>query len=844
MSARAPRRLGLKEMPARSAREANAAWRIPYTALLDPFVVATSAGDYVQTLKVAGAGFECATDELMNGWHERLNVLWRNVASSQVALWTHLVRRRVELPTETDCPAGFAADLQRRYRTRLSTEGVLANELYVSMVYRPLPPAAAWTWRLARGRSGLGLIELTDALTACKKLRQLLLSSLEGYAPVALALTRDGHAIRSQLIDFLSLLVNGEAVARLLTPTPLKQSLATTRVTFGTEMLEYRTPTQTRFGAMLGIKEYPAETAPGLLNALLIAPFALVLTQSFAFLSKATAQGLLQRQSHRLANAGDFALSQAQALRSALDALTSNEFVLGDHHLSLQVLSDRVDLTSSSPATLETVHRGLQTSLASARTLFADAGITTAREDLALEAAFWAQLPGQFALRPRKAPITSRNFAAFSPLHGYASGCASGNHWGEALAQLLTPARSVFHFNLHVQDIGHLFVCGPTGSGKTAFIAFLIAQLTRFGATQVILDKDRGLEILVRALRGAYLPLKSGQATGLNPLALPPTPENVEFLKTWLARLVWRADRALTVAEEVDLEQALRATLELDPPLRRLSRVIEFLDASLPDGVHARLAAWCSVTNGERAWVFDTCGVACPADGGTTAGVEPYDTLMPLLARGGIVGVDVTEFLSLAEIREPLTLYLFHLVRQALDGRPLVCWIDEFWRVLGDPGFRQFAADGPKTWRKLNGVMALATQSPSDVLASPLSRTVVEQTATQVFFPNVRAQWSDYGEGFGLSPREFALIRDECLPGSRQFLVRQAGESAICELDLSGMDDALAVLSGRARDVALVDALRAQLGESVEQWLPAFYARRRAAPREGMEVSGSTKEGV
>src|ERR1039458_8390443 len=138
---------------------------------------------------------------------------------------------------------------------------------------------------------------------------------------------------------------------------------------------------------------------------------AYVLTQSFAFLSKATSQGLLQRQFHRLANAGDFGVSQAQELRHALDALTSNEFVMGDHHLSLQVLTDVAN---------EPDHgglprlKGLNDNVALARSMLADTGMTVAREDLALEAAYWAQLPGNFPMRPRKAPITSRNFAAMA----------------------------------------------------------------------------------------------------------------------------------------------------------------------------------------------------------------------------------------------------------------------------------------------------------------------------------------------------------------------------------------------------------------------------------------------
>ena len=91
---------------------------------------------------------------------------------------------------------------------------------------------------------------------------------------------------------------------------------------------------------MLGIKEYPTPTTVGMFDALLSAPFPFVLTQSFTFLTKAAGQALLQRQFNRMVNAGDFSVSQAEELKDALDALTSNEFVMGDHHFSLQVMAD------------------------------------------------------------------------------------------------------------------------------------------------------------------------------------------------------------------------------------------------------------------------------------------------------------------------------------------------------------------------------------------------------------------------------------------------------------------------------------------------------------------------
>ena len=171
---------------------------------------------------------------------------------------------------------------------------------------------------------------------------------------------------------------------------------------------------------------------------------------------------------------------------------------------------------------------------------------------------------------------------------------------------------------------------------------------------------------------------------------------------------------------------------------------------------------------------------------------------MSRLTGRSVIGFDVTEFLDHALTRSPITLYLFHLVRQLLDGRRLVCWMDEFWRLLADPAFESFAKDGPKTWRKLNGVMCLATQSPSDVLDSPISRTLVEQTPTKVFFPNADANLQEYTQGFGLTEREFKLIKDQLEPGSRMFLVKQAHHSVVCQLDLKGFDAELAVISGRA----------------------------------------------
>ena len=805
-------------------RESPAAHRIPYTAQVAPTVVCTAEGDYVQVFKLGGASFESADDDVLNNWHERLNVLWRNIASPQVALWTHIVRRREQGVPVGGQGSAFANSLATKYRERLAHETLMVNEIYLSVLYRPVSGVASnWASKFLRGTSSENrTAQLADALDSCEKLKDTLRSSLDRYEPEALSVYEYGARRYSQVLEFLSLLINAERQSIPLPRAPLNEVLATTRVIFGTEAIEYRSATQTRFGAVLGIKEYPTPTVVGMYDALLSAPFAFVLTQSFTFLTKAAGQSLLQRQYNQMSNAGDFAISQAEELKDALDELTGNAFVMGDHHLTLQVMTESVSLGAGGPR--ERPLRQLNDEVALARSMLADTGMTVAREDLALEAAYWAQLPGCFSMRARKAPITSRNFSAQAAFHNFPSGRATGNHWGDALTLLITSASSPYYFSLHAsdpkdpdggsrKDTGHTFICGPTGSGKTVFVGFLVAMLSRQGVTQVVIDKDRGLEILVRAMGGTYLPLKNGTATGCNPLQLPPTPANVEFLKSWLRSLIGGSS-ALSVREEADLDHALRGTLALESPARRLSRLIEFTDATRSDGIHARLKRWCASCGGDYAWVFD----------------HAADEIAAQLTTTTLFGVDVTDFLDNAATRAPLTLYLFHLIRQLLDGRRLVCWMDEFWRLLADPAFEGFAKEGPKTWRKLNGVMCMATQSPSDVLGSAISRTIVEQTPTKVFFPNSDANAEEYREGFGLSEREFKLIKEQLEPGSRMFLVKQGHHSIVCELDLKGFDAELKVISGRRSSVEELHRIIDEVGPDPARWLPIFLVNDQRNP--------------
>jgi hypothetical protein len=212
------------------------------------------------------------------------------------------------------------------------------------------------------------------------------------------------------------------------------------------------------------------------------------------------------------------------------------------------------------------------------------------------------------------------------------------------------------------------------------------------------------------------------------------------------------AERELTVQEEHRIDDALLALEPLPQAQRSLLALRQLLGQRDPEGIGARLEKWTS--RGALGWVLDN-----------EADEVSFDARL--------LGFDVTDFLDDPEVRTPLMMYLFQRIDALADGRRLVVDVDEFWKALGDEAFRSLAQDGLKTYRKRNAMMVFGTQSPSDVLRSPIAPAIVEMCATKIYLPNPHAAARDYVDGFGLTREEFRLIREELTPASRQFLVKQ-----------------------------------------------------------------------
>lgn len=771
-------------------KEALAGDRLPYLELVDENVVLLRDGSLMLSMLVPGFSFETADSDDLNAHAATREVLLRSALDARFVLYHHVIRRRVHVELDGHFDDPLAAHIDMRWRQKVGNGALFVNDQFVTLVRRPARGKAGWPDRLSRllKRQRATRPEADqNELRALRAAAGSITASLGAYGARLLG-EYDGASGRcSEVLELLSALFNGEmrSVRRPQDGTDIGHMLPYMRLNFGLDAMELRGAGGGAFAALLSLKDYPDSTAPGLTDVMLRVPCEMILSETYAPSDRQVARERIDLALRRLKSADEEAMAERRDMLSARDALGTGSVGFGDHHMSVLVRTERLE--------------SLDATAAACAAALADAGAIAVREDVNLEPGFWGQFPGNEAYLVRRALISSGNMACFGSLHGFALGQAEDNHWGEAVTLLQTTSSTPYFFNFHKGDLGNFSIIGPSGSGKTVVMNFLVAQAQKFAPRTVLFDKDRGAEVFVRGIGGVYSRIAAGHPTGFNPLALPDSPSNRAFLRDWLGVLLNAsgAEELATIAAAVDTAYANL------PSLRRLVHFRELLAGSRrpqPGDLASRLDAW--IGSGEHGWLFDN-----------------ERDLLDLSAR--TLGFDMTALLETPRLRTPVMMYLFHRIEERLDGEPTMILIDEGWKALDDEVFAARIRDWLKTLRKRNALVGFATQSARDALDSRIATALVEQTATMIFMPNSRAKAEDYCEGFGLTPHELDIIRT--LPAhSRCFLVRQSDSSVVVRLDLSGMPDVLAILSGRESTVRHLDTLRARFGDAPSAWYPAL----------------------
>ena len=788
---------------ARAQTENPLARFVPFSSLVSPFDVITRGGDYLRVWRLDGVAFECADEHTIAERHEAKCSLLRNLAGGQFAVWEHRIHRAVSDDMSIPPESGFARDMAQAYGHLLRQQTMMSNELYLTLVYRPNDAAIGRAFQsIRRTRRDIAQAQ-ADALRVMEEKTALVQRVLRGFDPVLLGSQERRGRSYSELAEFLGYLVNGTWRPVPFHAGPLYRTLPTSRLSFGADKLEIRHGDTTRFAAFVDIHEYADAVEPGVLNSLLYERSEFVETQSFSILPRRDAMRALELQRDQLIASDDVVETQVAEMDVALNELGDGQFCMGEYHYSLVVFGDNVaDAGRRAAQAIGAVGEACSLQMRPV--------------DLVADAAWFAQMPGNWQWRPREAKLSSRAFAALASGHNFPRGKREGNPWGEALALLRTPSGQPFYLNLHKspededsadkKHPGNTLIIGSTGVGKTTLVMLLLSLTRKWNPAPrlVLFDLDRGSEIAIRALGGRYFTLEAGKPTGCNPLQRDPAPGRVQFWEQLIRTCLQTPALPLLPSDERAIAAAVRAVAMLPRHLRRFSTIRQNLPKTGENSLYERLSRWCE--GGALGWVFDEA-----------------DDQLTNLHQASAIAFDTSEFLDLPEVRTPIMLYLLDVMGELVNGQRLIYVISEFWKALDNEIFSDFAKQKQKTIRKQNGLGIFDTQSPSDVLRHEIGRTMVEQSVTKIFLANPEAMREEYVDGFGLTEAEYDIVKGLSARGGRTFMVKQGNSSAICELDLSGLEDFVTVLSATTDNVALLDGIRKQVGDDPKHWLPLLH---------------------
>jgi type IV secretion system protein VirB4 len=767
-------------------------------------IVSFSENKLMFALKLNGMPFESTDATVLEAFSNGLNRFFSSLAKSKggrLAIWTQLLRSRVDFSDEFKFNNLFMKGFGEKYLNRFHHEDYFENSFYISFI--------------------LKYDEFSDGLAEIEDLAIFVAKALSSYGADFLTLYEKNGVLFSGVYKYLGILLNGVEEEVPVTARPAFEIIPSSWLHFAYDLLEIRAESSRRYACCYDLKDFPDTSSVGMFDGILTLPFEFSLTQSFICMGPYEAQREIDEQINKLRSVGDQSGFQMDELKEAKGRLSAGEIVFGEYHGALIVFGD-------------SEKNALDHGASAVSSFLSQSGARWVKAMLSAPMTYLSQLPG-FHHRPRPMPKSSRNIAGAFCMHNYSTGKQKGNPIGDgtALMPLQTRSKSVYHFNFHYSKLdednlgekvaGHTLMLGATGTGKTTTQSTMIGFLERFSPKIFAIDKDRGMEIFIRQLGGAYFPLKAGEPTGLNPFQLEDTPRNRDFLYGLVTACGLDSDGKISAEEEQQLKIAIDTNFSLPFLERRFSRLLESIPHFGGNCLSERLRKWCYAGDGRFAWALDN-----PRN--------DFD-----VSQFNRIGFDVTDFLRTGFApTEPVLSYLFHLKDMMQAGGGLLATIvEEFWLPAQYKTTQAQIMDVLKTGRKRDEFILLVSQSPEDALNSPIFDAIVQQTPTKVFLPNPNAEFESYRK-CGLTQSEFNELKDLSVD-SRTFLIKQGNQSAFALLDLYGFNDEMSIISGSTENIAIMESAIQEVGSDPDLWLPKFHQIRKEARegKVGWQVMGS-----
>ena len=482
------------------------------------------------------------------------------------------------------------------------------------------------------------------------------------------------------------------------------------------------------------------------------------------------------------------ALEMVAEAETALSEASSGLVTYG-YYTSVVVLMD------ADPVRLETAAREV-------RRLINNLGFVARVEGVNAVEAWLGSLPGHALPNLRRPMMHTLQLAHLLPLSSVWAGravapCPFYPPNSPPLLHAVTDGATPFRLNLHVSDVGHTLILGPTGSGKSTLLGLIAASARRYpGASVFAFDKGRSMQALTLAVGGQHYDI-AGEDVSLcfAPLANLDRSGEVGWAEDWVSTLMALQGVVLTPQQRIELSRALKSLAAGDVAGRTLTGLqVTLQDMAMKDALHPY------TVSGALGQLLDA----------------ETDTLS--LSTWGCF--EIEHLMNRDDkVRLPVLLYLFHVLEQQMKGQPGFLILDEAWLMLGNEVFRGKIREWLKVLRKANWSVVLATQSISDAAKSGILDVLSESCPTKIFLAN-RDAGSDENiplyQLLGCNSAEIRVIAS-MIP-KRQYLIKGEGSRKI-ELGLSPLELAFVGVSSKV-DLEKIRELSDNYGvEWPEYWL-------------------------
>lgn len=734
---------------------------VPYACLFDPSTIATKDAELLQTIKITGLGYEGQTQ---GNLRDAIRATIRKaIPDDRFAIWLHTYRKRQASSARTHYPDAFSGKIDETWRGAHTGASTYSNELYVSIVMASAPSdlknknvlkQSFFPKRDSEQRSKAMLENLGEL----SRVTQRMITLLQPFgARLLTTVERDGIFYSEQL-EFLEKLINLEERPMALPERDLSHTLTSGEITFGFNAMEVRTAEGVRrFAAILTLKEYKESTLKGI-DQFLDIPCELIVSQCFDFTGAAQAQEAYQKQARYLMYSGDRELGSWMEIDRLMNSQENLSNGFGQQQTTIFLIAPSVNQLEGH---VRMVQRALNR-----------LGLIVVREDLRFEECYWSQLPANFTFITRKQAIDTDHIAGFVNLQAAPMGNANGSPWGAPISLFETLQDRPYYFNFHRGNSAHTLLLGKPGSGLTTFTHFLLAQTRKLPVALWYLDTSGRGKALMEAMGGQYYTPGTNDCA-MNPLQLPESQANREFLALWLSTLIDPTGYKLNHATLSYLQSIISQVQQLPRASRRMSAVVDLVrrDDSLLAGSLQRYVAGSALGA-----LFDA-----PEDRFTVS---------------KLCGWQLHDWMKDPATRIPLTGYLLHRLTGLLNGSPTLLVLNEGFDILDTPLFSARVLAWYDYLTQNNAATLLTTSDVENAALRPYAPAVASRTATIFAMPNQTPE-AGYSMGFGFSPEEVASLT-ALNKSDHHILQKRGAEAVVIRASLEGLPaTSLATLRGK-----------------------------------------------